>query len=382
MTKVFKIGQILVYYDVPHVFTATDEVGTSFLCLLISIEESEEEENYNFISTAISKGRLIKFLNGGIELRDIFLNPETSQFYQFNNIDEIIVATSFAGDKIPEEYLPDEGFLLQNDLSQDQLIVSESIEYKNAVVHLAVSDQQDNYSIEADDLGDVIKLYQVFIENAYKKELHNRKAKNKKILYQPANYKLRAFASSHSSFNVHLYSTSHTDVFGQSVIEFGLAKFGKLLQEFNDENSYIDILRSIKGHSVSTFKRLIKKIIDDKLTLKHKWYALNQEVVHFSKISPERAIEIYEILNSSEELSEEIKNFTGYFSQVDADKGTWRLHENEENEVLNGESPKDKLLGIVVETQRYEITCIEVIHAMKVSEREKTHYILKDIKRS
>ncbi len=376
MDKVLKIGQILVYYDFPHVFTAKDEVGTDFLCLLVNLDESD----LLFLSTAISKDRLIKFLNGSVELREIFQSPEVKQFFQFNEIEDLIQANEYDLDVLPDEFLPESGFKFQTIKDRDEIIISESIEYQNAIIHLAISDEEDNYSIEADDLGDIVKLYQVIIENTYKKELNNRKSKDKKFFYQPQNYKLRAFASSHSSFNIHLYSTSYRDLFGSAIIELGLEKFTDLIRDFNDEDIYIDILRGVKGHSISTFKKLIKKIIDDKLTLKHKWYAPNQESVHLSVISPERAGKIYEILNSSEELSEEIKDFSGYFSQVDVDKGTWRLHDSEVDEELNGESSKEKLQGITVETKRYQITCIEIIEAMKVSEKEKIKYILKEIK--
>lgn len=376
MNKILNIGQILVYYDFPHVFTAKDEVGTDFLCLLVDMHE----EDMLFIGTAISKGRLLKFLNGSIQLREVFKSPEIQQFYEFNSIDNLIQATEYKLNEIPEEFLPENGFEFQNNKSKDELIVSESIEYQNAIVHLAVSDEDDNYSIEADDLGDILKLYQIIIENNYKKELINKKVKQKKFFHQPQHYKLRAFASSYSSFNIHLHSTSYRDLFGNTMIEIGLAKFGEMIEDFNNEDSYIDILKTVKGHSVSTFRKLIKKIIDDKLTLKHKWFAPNRDNVQFSKITPERAQKIYEILNSSEELTEETKEFTGHFSQVDVPNGTWRIYNTEDNKEYKGEGARDKLKGITVDTKQYTIVCTEIIEAMKVSEKEKVRYILKELK--
>ena len=78
-------------------------------------------------------------------------------------------------------------------------------EKNNAIVHLAISDSNDNFSVDADDMGDIVKLYQQIIEKSFKK-IVSQKNLDKKIYSIPPNYKLRAFAFSRSSFNIHLYS--------------------------------------------------------------------------------------------------------------------------------------------------------------------------------
>lgn len=376
MNRILNISQILVYYDLPHIFTATDQVGTDYLCMLVSLEELP-----HYLTTQISKNRLIGFLNGSIDLREIFVNPELKQWFTFYSENENYFEIEEIAE-LPAQYLPEEGFKYKNHEKTDDIIVRESIEYSNAVVHLAVSDEYDNYSIEADDLGDIMRLYQVILENTYKKELSNRKVKEKKTFYQPQNYKLRAFASSCSSFNIHLHSTSQTNLFGNAIIEIGLEKINQILSNFEKEDEYIEILRSVKGHSVSTLRKLMEKIIDNNLVIKHKWYSPNQEKVHYTKIDAEKANAIYEILNSSEELGDEIKIFTGHLVQIDVDKGTWRVYNNEDEKEYSGESSPEKLQGLTVETVTYELNCTELIEAMKVSEKEKVKYILNSIEKA
>ena len=375
MNRVLNISQILVYYDFPHIFIANDLVGTDYLCMLATYEEDEA----TFLAIQISKNKLIGFLNGSLDLRDVFENPEIKQWFTFNSIEDNVIANTLDLDNLPNEYLPEAGFNFKNHEKTDDIIVNETIEYSNAVVHLAISDEQDNYSIEADDLGDIMKLYQVILENTYKKELFNRKVKDKKSYYLPENYKLRAFASSYSSFNVHLYSTSQTDLFGNAIIELGLEKLNQIIADFDNEDNYLEILRSVKGHSVSTLKKLVKRIIDDNLVVKHKWYSPNQEKVHFSKIDSVKAKKIYDVLNSSEELAEEIKEFIGYLVQIDVDKGTWRVYNLEDETEYSGESNPEFLQGLTVETVNYKLLCTETIEAMKVSEKEKVKYVLNSI---
>ena len=308
MSKQLHILQILVYYDIPEIFIATDEVGTKFLSLLVDVDN----ESMLYMST--------EFINGRVTLRDIFLTPETNQIYSFDKIAENIEANLFNGAKLPEEYLPEVGFKYKKPLDENKLILNEALEKNNAIVHLAVSDSNDNYSIDADDFGDIVKLYQVIIEKSYKKEVARQYYKNKKAYYIPQNYKLRAFASSHSSFNLHMYSTSQVDLFGNSLIELGLSKFEEIIRDFDNDDEYIESLKTVKGHTISGLKKLIKKLIDCDIKIKHKWYSLGQENVHSSTINKTKAQKIYDILTLSEELTEERKEFEGYFVQVDVDK--------------------------------------------------------------
>lgn len=377
MTIKLKIMQILVYYDISEIFIATDEVGTKFICLLVD----DDDESFLYISTAISSKRLSDFINGLVDLREIYVSPEINQIYSFNNISETIEATSFHDLVLPNEYLPEPGFKYKKALEEDKLILNEALEKNNAIVHLAVSDINDNYSIDADDLGDIVKLYQIIIENTYKKEITKRYIKNKKEYIIPENYKLRAFASSYSSFNLHLFSTSQVDLFGNSIIELALAKFEELVKDFDNDDLYIETLRTVKGHTISSFKKLIKKLIDCDIKIKHKWYSLGQENVHFTILDKTRANKIYDILNIRDELAEERKCFEGYFVQVDVKKGTWRIFNLEDEKEYNGEVLDNLLQGVTVRTEIYKIECLEIIEELKVAEKEKIKYTLEKIEK-
>lgn len=375
MIKQLNISQILVYYDFPEIFVAVDSVGTNYLCLLVATDNG----NTNYITTAISNKRLSSFINGSTDLRDIFEEPEIKQWFTFSQVIDSIEAIEWNEASLPQDFLPEKGFLYHKQLQGDELILNEVIEKRNAVVHLAVSDSEDNYSIDADNLGDIVKLYQVIIENSFKKSLIQRNIKDKKQYYIPPNYKLRAFASSYSSFNLHFYSTSQTDLFGNAMIEMGLEKFDEITKDFDNEEDFITALRTVKGHTISSLKKLVKKLIDNNIKLKHKWFAPNQDKVHFTVIDKSKAEKIYAVLNLAEELAEETKTFLGYFVQVDVEKGTWRIYNLEDEKEYSGEATGQSLQGVTVETINYKLVCQEIIEELKVTEKEKTKYILQTI---
>ena len=100
MNRVLNISQILVYYDFPHIFIANDLVGTDYLCMLATYEEDEA----TFLAIQISKNKLIGFLNGSLDLRDVFENPEIKQWFTFNSIEDNVIANTL--DLTPKRSAP------------------------------------------------------------------------------------------------------------------------------------------------------------------------------------------------------------------------------------------------------------------------------------
>ncbi len=375
MQKKLNISQILVYYDMPELFIATDEVDTNFICLLLEVTENSP----SYLSTAISANRLSSFIKGQVELRQILIEPEINDWYSFNIDSESIIAERTDIQNFPEIYLPELGFYLNNEILDNSSIVEEVVRKDNAVVHLAISDDKDDFSVDTDDLGDIVKLYSVMLENSFKKGLIEHKVKEKKALIVPMNYKLRAFAASRASFNIHLYSKSQKDLFGNCMVEYGLEKIEQILTEYANDEELISSLRSLKGHAVSSFKKILKKIIDEKLKIKHKWFAPNQKEVHFKMLDTVKAQKIYDILNLSEELTEEVKELIGVFVQADVERGTWRIKTADEDKEFSGEATSEELRGITLDTVTYKLVCQEIIEEFKVTEKEKVKYIFKSV---
>ena len=361
----------------PELFIAKDEVDTNFICMLYEIIDN----NPNYFATAISPKRISKFVKGEIELRTIITEPEITEWYNFEINANGIFASKIEFDKIPEKHLPDKGFFLNDEIIDNSLITEEVFQKNNAVVHLAVSDEFDDFGADTDDLADIFKLYSVILENCFKKgvEEHKIKGKSKKGVIIPMNYKLRAFNSSRASFNVHLYSKSQKDLFGNCIIEFGLEKIDQILSEYKTEDELITKLRSVKGHTINSFTKLLKKIIDEKLKIKHKWFSPNQKSIHYHTLDFNKAEKLYAILNKTEGLTEEIREFVGVFVQADVERGTWRIKSSDDGKEYSGQAIPDELKGITLDTVKYKLSCQEIIEEYSVTEKEKTKYIFKSV---
>lgn len=376
MIKSIEITQILEYYDLPQLFVGKDKVGTKYLCMLVDIIDTKPF----YLGCLISNLRLDDFICGRIELREIFLEPEIRQWFTVKeiNIEKVVLDDySFSGGNfIPEQYLPSAGYFLPHEVINDD-ITKEVVDLDNVIIHLALSDLDNHNSIGIDALGDTLRIYQQLVQYSYKKTTKERKIRPEFIT--PQNYSLRAFANTQSSFNIHLYSKSDRDLFGNYLIEFALLKIDEIIADFNDESQFIEVLRTVKGHTINSYRRFLKKLLDEKLTIKYKWFAPKQEFVHHRILTTDYAQKVYDLLTRREELEEEIKEFVGYVKQADVEKGNWRILNESDRKEYSGESSGKYLEGITLETVRYKIICQELVEEFTVSEKEKTKYVLKSI---
>ena len=373
MKRKLRIDRILVYNDFPELFLAQDNSDLDYLCLLTNLNN----DFYSYHCVSISKGRLYEFLNGKVDLREIFINPELPEWWEANDTSEQnFEITFFNNSGLEDKFLPEEGCYLVEEQTED-LIREEVVNTNNVVIHLSLSDEQNKQSIPIEDLGDFAKLYQSLVENAYKKAILSSELDHKRSYIIPDNYQLNAFASSPGSFVLHLKSNSNKDLFGNSLVEEGLRRIDEMISDPQYERELIEALRSVKGHTISNYQKILDKVINENITFKYKWLSPSSPVIHTRSINQKYAKRVKEILSLKEELVEEIREFIGFVKQADVERGSWRITNEEDSKDYTGDSEGHLLDGITLETVRYRFVCEEIIESMKVTEKEKVNYRLK-----
>ena len=102
--------QILVFYDEPILFTATDAVESLYLCLLSSIPDE-----YDCTAIRISHGRLTEYLSKRVDLRAIFTNPEIpGEYFRVTpDGEERLILSPLDAKDLTEDRLPEEGDFIQ-----------------------------------------------------------------------------------------------------------------------------------------------------------------------------------------------------------------------------------------------------------------------------
>lgn len=104
--------QVLEYYDVPQLLTASDAMGTRYLCTLF---DSSEDEGYKYIGVQISEPRLMAFLGGQLDLRDAYLHPEVDNaLYIVDSKKAVLSAKEMNFNELTDNMLPDAGYLFDS----------------------------------------------------------------------------------------------------------------------------------------------------------------------------------------------------------------------------------------------------------------------------
>ncbi len=104
--------EILVYYEMPQLFTLFDNCKNLYISLLINIDLSK------YIIVNISKERLNDIKDSSISLRDVFINPEMNKVYILQND----VVSEILPSKLSENDLPDEHLFLKMLINPEMLV--------------------------------------------------------------------------------------------------------------------------------------------------------------------------------------------------------------------------------------------------------------------
>lgn len=98
--------RILVFYDEPILFTATDAVESLYLCLLSSIPDE-----YDCTAIRISHSRLTEYLSKRVDLRTVFTHPEIpgEHFRVTADGEERLILSPLDEKDLTEDRLPEEG---------------------------------------------------------------------------------------------------------------------------------------------------------------------------------------------------------------------------------------------------------------------------------
>ena len=110
--------QILVFYDEPILFTATDAVESLYMCLLSSIPDE-----YDCTAIRISHSRLTEYLSKRIDLRTVFTNPEIpSEYFRVTaDGEERLILSPLDEKDLTEDRLPEEGDYYNGETQTDKI---------------------------------------------------------------------------------------------------------------------------------------------------------------------------------------------------------------------------------------------------------------------
>lgn len=372
-TMELKISRVLVYYDVPRLFIATDEILTKFLCMAISEEE--------YILLPSSSEKIYKVTSGKMDLRIAFSESETGTWYRWNLIDHDTLSFDVSTPirEIQESCLPEDGFLMADKAEEDRELLLNQTEKQTTVMEISISDEQDNTSIWVSELGAFLENIQSVVSNLYRKVTAGYNDLEKAMIDDRKYHTLRAFAVSPWSFKVHIEIDSQRTVW-PSPTEFALIKLDSILQDGLTDELLICEFRKNTWHALNSIKRLLDSLKDNNMQFKYQWIGGGTMTVSKRRLTKERIAYLSHLLSTKDDLTRVVREISWVVQAADV-KWEWRILNDEDEREYKWTYTGWFSGEIEVKGAKYKFICEEIIEAYKVSEKEKVKYVLMSYQR-
>ena len=362
-----KFIEVIVFYEVPQIFIATDIFDTRYLCLLYP---HNEELCYKYLAVRISEKRLNLFKGNIIDLLSIYKTPEDNEYFdvvvkEANDITAIPISAN----QIQPFMLPDDGFYCNYDAVDNDELISHSLQNGRIMSCIAFSDIENSHNIDVNVLTNALDRYQAMIRNCHIKRFGKQHASE-------AN--MRACALQAASFDVHFILNETFDMFGEaSRISSTLQKIDEIFSEESTDGLKVKI-EELQGHTLSSMRSFLQVLEMNKLSFKHKWVKSTLEKsVLGSTISPNAISRVYEYLSTHTELEEVTTEFIGYFaSGTVLNKGKW-IFISDKKKITGTTDESNMFNGITLgEHHLYKIKCIEYQEINPITAKPKASYKL------
>lgn len=362
-----KFIEVIVFYEVPQIFIATDIFDTRYLCLLYP---HNEELCYKYLAVRISEKRLNLFKGNIIDLLSIYKTPEDNEYFdvvvkEANDITAIPISAN----QIQPFMLPDDGFYCNYDAVDNDELISHSLQNGRIMSCIAFSDIENSHNIDVNVLTNALDRYQAMIRNCHIKRFGKQHASE-------AN--MRACALQAASFDVHFILNETFDMFGEaSRISSTLQKIDEIFSEKSTDGLKVKI-EELQGHTLSSMRSFLQVLETNKLSFKHKWVKSTLEKsVLGSTISSNAISRVYEYLSTHTELEEVTTEFIGYFaSGTVLNKGKW-IFISDKKKITGTTDESNMFNGITLgEHHLYKIKCIEYQEINPITAKPKASYKL------
>jgi len=359
--------EVLVFYEIPQVFIATDIFDTKYLCLLYP---HDDELCYKYLAVRISEKRLNLFKGNIIDLLSIYRTPEDNTYFDVVVKDaNDITATTIAANQIQPSMLPDDGFYCNYDAVDNDELISHSLQNGKIMSCIAFSDIENSHNIDVNVLTHALDRYQAMIRNCHIKRFGKQHASE-------AN--MRVCALQAASFDVHFILNETFDMFGEaSRISSTLQKIDEIFSE-DSINNLKEKIEELQGHTLSSMRSFLQILETNKLSFKHKWVDSTLEKSVLGSSIPLNVISIvYDYLNTHTELEEVTTEFIGYFaSGTVLNKGKW-IFICDKKKITGTADESNIFNGITLgEHHLYRIKCIEYQGTNPITAKPKPIYKL------
>ncbi|KQV44898.1 DUF6575 domain-containing protein [Duganella sp. Root336D2] len=378
--KILTQDLVLLFYDVPQVFLARDQIGCRYVCM-IGNDDTDSGPIYSCV--AISAARADMLTSGKLDLRSVFEAPELSEFYlaHFSTGDDRTLAAKQAEYAIfPANSLPGEGLVFNefDEVAQAAAELNTTVSF----VSLDVPEAAQSARIRSATLGGFLFLFQAIVRNLSRSVARTAKRPLKR---DDDSFAADVFGFAQGSFKIKFRSAYPSDITGESpVFTIAMAEVQKFLALADNPAKAIEYLQAVKGHTASSLIKLLGFLSEHAAGIHMEWATPSMSSAYGSRLELDNIRQLFEMCRLRTDLTVQEVILRGRVDLAAHKAGSWKIISEEDQESYSGEilpgSPIS-LSGMIITNAVYEFTCEEHIETVPATGREIRRLLLKNYKK-
>lgn len=374
--KAIEFTKVLLYCDGPQIVEAQDEIGGSYIALLVDDVDGFDR----YLVCGVHPHRLRGFRIGSLDLRSLLLESSGVEWGLVTFTDDMVgsfLRPETRTGRICDEFLPDEGFYLHEAHIVDEA-TAKAHERNNLVLEIGVEPPESaiGHRIHAETLAGLLINFQTLIKHSYRRVMRDLPGGLRSSLSQPNGHVMDVFVpAAAGSFAIWLESSdsegacSFTNLFEESPLHQALDIVHEFFSHSDNIVETIKLARSYKGHLSGSYLRLLNFLKDSNTGLEYSWATPRSSTSKVGKISIDQVAHLVAALSGVSNLGTEEIELRGQVDKADSTGRSWRLRDGS---IIYSGSVRDDgpdLDGIVI-GERYLFRCLEKIEAIEGTGQE------------
>ena len=369
--------ETLVYYDGVEVFVAQDPIGGHYIGMIVDRTDGVDR----YLVTGVTPQQLRQFRSGVLDLRTLFLEAPGGEWFTTRADGEpgqSLVLEPQSGSILNTDYLPDEGYLLE-DVPVDDLALQQARERGNVVFEFSAEPPEAaiEHRMRMTTLASLLTHLQTVVKHAYRKAVRDLPQQaRQQIDTTDAHVMDVVVPASAGSYRVVLEAANPPDMFGSGELVRGLRRLDEVFASADNPDVAQELLQAHRGHLAGAYIGLVQFLAAHGTGLRYGWADPAFSEVRHGGVSEVVARQLAESLSGVTNLATETVTLAGVFVRVNLETGDWGLLTDEGRRVgkLRDDSPT---LDGLVTGKRYRFTCIEDIEVDAAGREKHTLYLQK-----
>jgi hypothetical protein len=371
---------VLLFYDIPQVFLAKDQVGCKYVCMI-----GNEDLNSGpvYACVAVSPSRASMVVGGQIDLRSVFETPEVAEFHLAHfsaNDNGTLIAERADYTVFPDSALPGPGLIFNefDEVAQTAAELNTTVSF----VSLEVPEAAQSARIRSATLGGFLFIFQAIVRNFSRAAARIAK---KPLKREDDSFATDVFGFAQGSFKIKFRSAHPSDLNGESaVFTIAMTQVQKFLAAASDTAAAIEYLQSVKGHTASSLIKMLGFLSDHSAGIHVEWANPSMSSASRSRLELDNIRHLYEACRQRSDLTVQEVVIRGRVDLAADKAGNWKIISQEDQEAYSGEIMPESglsLSGMVITNAVYEFTCEERMETVSATGKEIRRLLLKNYRK-